>query len=176
RGDPDCHPGCQSACRRSESVRGAFAAGRRAADRVARCRARPGRAGSVRAMKAWRVTRYGSPRDVLALEDIEAPVPGDGEVLIRVSSITLNFNDLDGIHGRYKAVPVPVPYTPGMEVLGRVESAGAGAEEWLGKRVAAIPSGAHGGYAELVTAPVSMAFEMPDDMAESEAAGIFMPF
>jgi NADPH2:quinone reductase len=127
-------------------------------------------------MKAWRVTRYGSPRDVLALEDVEPPVPDDGELLIRVSSITLNFNDLDGIHGRYKTVPVPVPYTPGMEVLGRVESAGPGAEDWLGTRVVAIPSGAHGGYAELVTAPVSMAFEMPGDVAEPEAAGIFMPF
>jgi NADPH2:quinone reductase len=122
------------------------------------------------------VTRYGPPRDVLALADEEEPEPGDGELLIRVSSVTLNFNDLDGIHGRYKTVPVPVPYTPGMEVLGRVESAGAGAGDWVGKRVVAIPSGAHGGYAELVTAPTGMAFEMPDDLAEPEAAAIFMPF
>jgi NADPH2:quinone reductase len=127
-------------------------------------------------MKAWRVTRYGSPREVLALEDIEAPTPNAGELLIRVSSVTLNFNDLDGIHGRYKTVPVPVPYTPGMEVLGRVESGGAGAEDWVGKRVVAIPSGAHGGYAELVTAPTGMAFEMAEDIAEPQAAAIFMPF
>jgi NADPH2:quinone reductase len=113
---------------------------------------------------------------VLALEDVAAPVPGDGELLVRVSSVTLNFNDLDGIHGRYKTVPVPVPYTPGMEVLGRVEAAGAGGSEWNGKRVVAIPSGAHGGYAELVTAPAAMTFEMPGDLAEPEAAGIFMPF
>jgi NADPH2:quinone reductase len=122
------------------------------------------------------VTRYGSPRDVLALEDVEPPVPADTELLIRVSSVTLNFNDLDGIHGRYKTVPVPVPYTPGMEVIGRVESAGAGAQDWIGKRVVAIPSGAHGGYAELVTAPAAMSFEMPGDFAEPDAAGIFMPF
>jgi NADPH2:quinone reductase len=88
----------------------------------------------------------------------------------------LNFNDLDGIHGRYKTVPVPVPYTPGMEILGRVEAAGAGAESWIGKRVVAIPSGAHGGYAEYVVAPAAMAFEMPDDLPEPEAAGIFMPY
>jgi len=127
-------------------------------------------------MKAWRVTRYGSPADVLVLDDIETPAPGAGELLIRVSSVTLNFNDLDGIHGRYKTVPVPVPYTPGMEVLGRVEAAGAGGGDWVGKRVVAIPSGAHGGYAEFVTAPTAMAFEMPDDLAEPAAAGIFMPF
>src|SRR5262249_35032923 len=127
-------------------------------------------------MRAWRVTKYGSPRDVLALEEVDVPAPADNEILIRASSVTLNFNDLDGIYGRYKTVPVPVPYTPGMEVLGRVESAGTGAHDGVGKRVVAIPSGAHGGYAELVKAPTAMAFEMPDDIAEPEAAGIFMPF
>jgi NADPH2:quinone reductase len=63
-----------------------------------------------------------------------------------------------------------------MEILGRVEAAGAGAESWIGKRVVAIPSGAHGGYAEYVVAPAAMAFEMPDDLPEPEAAGIFMPY
>jgi NADPH2:quinone reductase len=113
---------------------------------------------------------------VLALSHIEQPQPGPGELSVRVSCVTLNFNDLDGIHGRYKTVPVPVPYTPGMEILGRVEAAGAGAESWIGKRVVAIPSGAHGGYAEYVVAPAAMAFEMPDDLPEPEAAGIFMPY
>jgi NADPH2:quinone reductase len=63
-----------------------------------------------------------------------------------------------------------------MVILGRVEAAGAGAESWIGKRVVAIPSGAHGGYAEYVVAPAAMAFEMPDDLPEPEAAGIFMPY
>ena len=79
--------------------------------------------------------------------------PGPGELKIRVTSVTLNFNDLDGIHGRYKTVPRPVPYIPGMEVLGIVEAAGPGAEWWIGRRVVAIPSGAFGGYAEYVVAP-----------------------
>jgi NADPH2:quinone reductase len=122
------------------------------------------------------VHQYGAPRDVLQLDDVDPPVPGEGELQIRVTSITLNFNDLDGIHGRYKTVPRPVPYIPGMEVLGLVEECGAGAEAWLGRRVVAIPSGAFGGYAEYVVAPTSMAFEMPGEMAEPEAAAIFMPF
>ncbi|MDQ1460776.1 MAG: NADPH:quinone reductase [Actinomycetota bacterium] len=119
---------------------------------------------------------YGPPRDALHLDDIDPPVPGQGELKIRVTSVTLNFNDLDGIHGRYKTVPRPVPYVPGMEVLGIVEECGAGTEPWLGRRVVAIPSGAFGGYAEYVVAPASMAFEMPSDLAEPEAAAIFMPF
>ena len=127
-------------------------------------------------MKAWRVHQYGAPRDVLQLDDVDAPEAGPGELRIRVTSVTLNFNDLDGIHGRYKTVPRPVPYIPGMEVLGVVEECGAGAGEWLGRRVVAIPSGAFGGYAEVVVAPVAMTFEMPRDLPEPEAAAIFMPF
>jgi NADPH:quinone reductase len=122
------------------------------------------------------VHEYGAPREALQLDDVEVPEPGAGELKVRVTSVTLNFNDLDGIHGRYKTVPRPVPYIPGMEVLGIVEESGAGAEGWLGRRVVAIPSGAFGGYAEYVVAPASMAFEMPTDMPEPEAAAIFMPF
>jgi NADPH2:quinone reductase len=127
-------------------------------------------------VKAWRVHEYGAPAVVLQLDDVVAPEPGDGEVKIRVTAVTLNFNDLDGIHGRYKTVPRPVPYIPGMEVLGIVEACGAGADAWLGKRVVAIPSGAFGGYAEYAVAPAAMTFEMPPDMPEPEAAAIFMPF
>src|SRR5438552_16903528 len=72
-------------------------------------------------VKAWRVHRYGAPPEVLQLDDVDAPTPGPGELKIRVTSVTLNFNDLDGIHGRYKTVPRPAPYIPGMEVLGIVE-------------------------------------------------------
>jgi NADPH2:quinone reductase len=127
-------------------------------------------------VKAWRVHQYGAPIEVLHLDDVDAPTPGAGELKIRVTSVTLNFNDLDGIHGRYKTVPRPVPYIPGMEVLGIVEECGTGAEAWHGRRVVAIPSGAFGGYAEYVVAPASMAFEMPGEMPEPEAAAIFMPF
>ena len=127
-------------------------------------------------MKAWRAHRFGAPRDVLQLDDVDAPIPAAGELKIRVTSVTLNFNDLDGIHGRYKTVPRPVPYIPGMEVLGVVDECGTGTASWLGRRVVAIPSGAFGGYAEYVVAPASMAFEMPVGMPEPEAAAIFMPF
>jgi NADPH2:quinone reductase len=93
-----------------------------------------------------------------------------------VAAITLNYNDLDGIMGRYLTVRPPLPYVPGMEVLGRVEAAGAGAEGWVGKRVCAIPGGAFGGYAEHAVCPAACAFEMPEDIPDAEAAAIFFPF
>ncbi len=127
-------------------------------------------------MRAWRVPQYGAPRDVLRLEAVDAPAPGPGEVQIRVEAVTLNFNDIDGIYGRYRTVPVPVPYIPGMEVLGVVETAGPGAEPMIGARVVAIPTGAFGGYAEVVVAPATMTFPMPPEIPAPDAAAIYMPF
>ena len=127
-------------------------------------------------MKAWRLHEYGAPRDVLRLEEIPIPVPGARELRVRVAAITLNYNDLDGITGRYLTVRPPLPYIPGMEVLGRVEAAGAGAEDWLGKRVCAIPGAGFGGYAEQAVCPAACAFEMPDDIPDADAAAIFFPF
>ncbi len=119
---------------------------------------------------------FGDPETVLRLDDLDRPEPGPGELLIRTDAVTLNFNDLDGIHGRYETVRVPVPYVPGMEVHGVVEVAGDGAADWVGRTVVAIPSGAFGGYAEHVVAPAAMAFSMPDDLPLPDAAAIFMPF
>ena len=127
-------------------------------------------------MKAWRLHEYGKPRDVLRLEDVRAPDPGPGEIRVRVAVITLNWNDLDGILGRYRTVRPPLPYIPGMEVLGRVDAAGSGAEAWIGKRVCAIPGGGFGGYAELAVCPAGGAFEMPEDIPPADAAAIFFPF
>jgi NADPH:quinone reductase len=97
-------------------------------------------------MRAWQVHEFGEPEDVLRLEEVPAPRAGPGEILVRVATTTLNFNDVDGARGRYRTVSPPLPYTPGMEVLGFVEGAGTGAEAWLGKRVVAVPGGAFGGY------------------------------
>jgi NADPH2:quinone reductase len=127
-------------------------------------------------VKAWRTLRYGKPSEVMALEDVPLPDPGPGEVRIRVTSATLNFNDLDIIRGRYKSVSPPPPFTPGMEVLGVVDACGEGTDRWLGRRVVALPKGIVGGYAEAVLATTNMMFDMPAEIAEPEAAAIFMPF
>jgi len=127
-------------------------------------------------MRAWLVHEFGAPTDVLRFEEVEAPEPGPGEVQIAVEAITINFNDIDGIRGRYRTVRVEPPYIPGMEVLGRVRAAGEGGEALIGRRVCAIPAGAFGGYSEVAVAPVAMTFAMPDDMDTATAASVYMPF
>ena len=123
-----------------------------------------------------RVHRYGSPQEALVLDEIPVPEPGPGQVRVAVAATVLNFNDIDGCYGRYRTVNPPLPYTAGMEVTGRVDAAGAGAEAWLGRRVVACPDGAHGGYAEYALAPADMTFDAPESLDERGAAAFYYPF
>ena len=86
-------------------------------------------------MKAWRVHRYGSPSEALELDELEVTNPGPGEVRVQVASTVLNWNDIDGCRGRYETVKPELPYVLGMEVVGRVDAAGEGGEDWIGQRV-----------------------------------------
>jgi NADPH2:quinone reductase len=127
-------------------------------------------------MRAWRVHRYGEPGDVLQLEEAPIPTPGPDEVRVRVEAIPLNLNDLERITGGNMMVRPEFPYSPGMEVMGVVDAAGAGAERWIGTRVAAITKSAFGGYAELAVCPTAASFEMPDDIPLPGAAALLFPF
>lgn len=127
-------------------------------------------------MKAWRVHRAGRPSFALQLDDIDKPEPGPGEVLVRTRAAALNYNEIDGCHGRYATINPPLPYTLGMEVVGIVDEAGPGQEHWLGRRVMATAKGAFGGYAEWVVTPVDMVFDAPEALDDHEAAAFLFPF
>ena len=77
-------------------------------------------------MKAVRFHEYGDP-SVLRYEDVEQPVPGPGEVRLRVAASAFNPVD-DGIRGGYLQGPFPVtlPHIPGIEVSGTVDAVGDG--------------------------------------------------
>ena len=127
-------------------------------------------------MKAWRVVRKGPPREALELLEVDAPEPGPDEVRIRVSASACNFNEVDGCYGRYRTVDPPLPYTLGMEAVGIVESAGAGAESWLGRRVMMTGAGATGAHAELAVGHRDMLFDWPASLETVEAAAFYFPF
>ena len=75
-------------------------------------------------MRAILVKEHGSPEDML-IEELPAPKPGPGEVLIDVHAIGLNFPDLLVISGQYQSLP-PLPFVPGMEAAGLVSAVGEG--------------------------------------------------
>src|SRR6516162_3759568 len=107
-------------------------------------------------MRAWQVTRHGPPTEALELHQVPDPTPGDGEILVRATASVLNYNEVDGCHGRYLTINPPLPYTLGMECVGQVVAAGPGAEGWVGRRVTASGRGATGAHADLVAASTAM--------------------
>jgi NADPH2:quinone reductase len=127
-------------------------------------------------MRAWQVVRYGPPSKALELVEVPTPEPGPGEVLVQTTASVCNYNEVDGCHGRYLTINPPLPYTLGMECVGEVVAAGAGAEAWIGKRVTASGQGGIGAHAERVVGSVGMTFEAPDALDDAEAAAFFYPF
>ncbi|MCX6397354.1 MAG: zinc-binding dehydrogenase [Propionibacteriales bacterium] len=127
-------------------------------------------------MRALQVTQHGNPLDVLSVNDVDVPVAGPGEVLIKVSAAALNFNDILRAQGGLVSVPKPPPFTLGMDVCGVVTDAGAGAESWIGKRVVGVSKDAFGGIAEYTTAPTAGVFEAPGSLDDPTAAAFLLPF
>lgn len=129
-----------------------------------------------RTMNAWRLHEYGRPTEVLQLETVPVPTPGAGEVLVRVQAIPFNLNDLERITGGTMMVAPEFPYSPGMEVMGIVDACGDGTDAWLGRRVVAMPGGAHGGFAEYAVCGVASTFEMPESIPLPGAAALYFPY
>jgi NADPH2:quinone reductase len=130
----------------------------------------------VSSIRAWQVVRHGRPTDALELRSVAPPRPGPGEILVRTAASVCNYNEVDGCHGRYLTINPPLPYILGMEFVGEVIGAGPGAEPWLGRRVMGTGSGATGAHAELVVGPAAMAFDVPPELSDEEAAAFFYPF
>ncbi len=128
------------------------------------------------APRAWQVVRYGSPSDALELTSIAPLQPGPRELLVQVSTSVLNYNEVDGCRGRYLTINPPLPYTLGMEFVGEVIGAGEGAEQWVGRRVMGTATGGFGAHAEQVLAGVDMAFDVPAELNDVDAAGFYFPF
>src|SRR5664280_2485928 len=127
-------------------------------------------------MHALQVTRNGPPGEVLAVRTVERPVPGPGQVLVKVGAASLNFNDIDRCLGNLVSVPTPPPYTLGMDVCGVVAEVGAGTESWLGRRVVAITTTALGGIADYALADAVTVFDAPEGFDDAEATAFLMTF
>ena len=123
-------------------------------------------------MRAVEITSYGLP-DVLRLGERPVPVPGAGELLIRVAASGINRPDVLQRTGHYP-VPPGASDIPGLEVAGVVEGGDAAAMTQagikVGDRVCALVAG--GGYAELCVAPVAQCLPVPHGLSDAEAASL----
>jgi NADPH:quinone reductase len=127
-------------------------------------------------MRAVRVVRNGPPLEVVEVQDVPVPDVEPGTVRIAVSAASLNFGDIARCRGGVASVMAQPPFTLGMDVCGVVESAGAGAEHLLGRRVVAMCAMSFGGMAEFALAPVTGVFDAPAGLDDVEAAAFTLPF
>jgi NADPH:quinone reductase-like Zn-dependent oxidoreductase len=129
-------------------------------------------------VKAVVYDRYGPP-EVLRVEEVPVPSPGDGEVLIEVVATGVNLSDWEGLRGtpfyaRLGGLTRPRRPTLGSDVAGRVEAVGAGVTRFRpGDEVyGEIPMG---GFAEYALAPESALANKPETLSFNQAAAIPQP-
>lgn len=118
-------------------------------------------------MRAVVCRAWGALED-LRIEEVPAPLPGRGEVLIQVHAAGVNFADLLIVKGEYQHRP-PFPFSPGAEVAGIVRGLGPDVTGLqVGQRVLAMLD--HGGYAEEAVAQAHEVTPIPETMDFETAA------
>jgi putative PIG3 family NAD(P)H quinone oxidoreductase len=120
-------------------------------------------------MIAVEIRAPGGPEVLVAVERPK-PVPGDGEVLIKVAAAGVNRPDIFQRLGRYPPPP-GASDIPGLEVAGTIEQLGPHVSDWrVGDEVCALVAG--GGYAEYCAAPAPQCLPVPRGLDLAAAAAI----
>jgi len=118
-------------------------------------------------MRAWRVHELGDPSQVMSLDEVDRPTPGEGQVLVKVRAAALNFPDVLMAMGMYQEKP-PLPYTPGVELCGEIVE--------TGQRVIGSPSGGPGAFAEYALMDADAAFPAPEGLSDEKAASLYLTY
>lgn len=120
-------------------------------------------------VKAILVRATGGP-EVLQPAEVPRPVPGPGQVLLRIEAIGVNFIEVYQRTGLY---PVALPATPGAEAAGVVEAVGNGVDGFTpGDRVASM--NVIGAYAEYGLVPASRLVRLPGGVSTRQAAAVLL--
>jgi len=112
-------------------------------------------------MKAIQITQFGGP-DAMQLVDLPDPIASDGEELIEVSCIGINYADTHQTENSYLSKQT-LPLIPGLEVVGKTAS---------GRRV--LASATTGGYAQKALAPKAMCVDIPDGVSDEQAIAMLV--
>ncbi len=121
-------------------------------------------------MKAVIINKYGDLDGSTINEDLDIPMPGYNEVLIKVKAAGVNRPDILQRQGLYK-VPDDASLIMGLEVAGEIVQLGSGVEKKrLGEKICALVPG--GGYAEYVVTNEAHCLPIPKGFSLEEAAGL----
>ena len=124
-------------------------------------------------MKALRSHAPGGP-DTLVIDELPEPVPGPGELVVRVRAAAINYPDVLIIEDKSQFKP-PRPFAPGGEIAGEVSAIGEGVEGWaIGDRLIAVPG--HGGLAQSVAISARSAFRLPAERSFVDGAALLLTY
>jgi NADPH:quinone reductase-like Zn-dependent oxidoreductase len=124
-------------------------------------------------MKALLSRAPGGP-ETLELSEVPDPVPGPGQLLVRVRAAAINYPDVLIIEDKYQFKP-PRPFAPGGEIAGTVEAMGEGVSGWSeGDRLIAMVG--HGGLAEKVLVSAPMALRLPEERSFEEGSALILTY
>jgi NADPH2:quinone reductase len=120
-------------------------------------------------MRAIRVHQFGGP-EVLSLDEVSRPEPAEGEALVRIEAIGVNFIDVYHRTGQYRG---GLPLTLGQEAAGTVEAVGAGVTDVRrGDRVAY--ASVQGSYADYALVPSWRLVQVPTGIDVQPAAAVML--
>lgn len=124
-------------------------------------------------MKAVRAHTFGPP-DVLVYEDVPVPLPGPGQILVRVEAASVNYADIMRRSNTPYPFPTSLPYIPGSEVAGVVEELGAGVGGLtVGTPVfALVGNDGSTGYAQFAVAEATQVIPIPPGLNADQASGL----
>ena len=125
-------------------------------------------------MKAIRVHQFGGP-EVLQLQEVPTPAPGPGQVLVRLHAAGVNPVDTYIRSGAYAAKP-NLPFTPGADAAGVIESVGDGVKQFKpGDRVY-VGGSLTGTYAEFALCEPAQVHPLPAKITFQQGAGVNVPY
>lgn len=113
---------------------------------------------------------------MLRFEEIDDPVAGTGQLLVRTLAAPANFPDVLLCRGKYQVKP-PLPFSPGVELCGEVVSVGEGVTKFsVGDRVIGNPNLPLGALAERTLMDEVNAFAAPASLDDAEASALFIGY
>src|SRR5215475_310082 len=125
-------------------------------------------------MKAIRVHKFGGP-EVMQIEEVPTPKPAPGQALVKIHAAGVNPADTYARAGNYAILP-QLPYTPGTDGAGVVESAGDGVSKVKAGDRVYLAKNLTGSYAEYALALESQVYRLPEKTSFGQGAGIFIPY
>lgn len=124
-------------------------------------------------MKALVCSAFGPPRN-LVVQELPAPRPEPGQVLVDVKASALNFPDVLMVQGLYQVKP-KLPFIPGAEAAGIVAQVGDGVTAWsVGDRVIAFPG--QGGFAEACVLAADRLMALPEEIDFASGAALMLTY